>query len=144
MRMNKSFLTLFVGAGLLAIMTAAFLTFAAPQPLEAQTGVVRFSIVSAGKFYRAVPRTAISVTAGSLITPTGTYQRLSSAGTVTPTMGTATAGDLVTLINTTATTINLADSGIAKLSAAWAGGQYDTLTLRFDGTNWLELSRSDN
>jgi hypothetical protein len=91
-------------------------------------------------------QTVISPTDGGVITPTGSYQRLSSAGTVTPTIatGAAAAGDVVVMVNTTATTINLADSGTAKLSAAAALGQYDTLTLLFDGTNWIELSRSDN
>ena len=95
---------------------------------------------------RITAQTVISPTDGGVITPTGTYQPLSSAGTVTPTIatGAATAGDTLMLVNTTATTINIADSGTAKLSAAAALGQYDTLTLLFDGTNWLELDRSDN
>ena len=97
--------------------------------------------------------TVISPTNGGIITPTATLQPLSSAGTVTPTLAiTNTASALYTnntlliLYNTSATTINLADSGNVNLSAAWAAAQYDTLTLRFDSTarQWIELARSDN
>jgi hypothetical protein len=104
------------------------------------------SVSVAGTWDRLQARTAISVTNGGIITATGSYQRLTSAGTVTPTVSTAsrTAGDLLVLVNTSATTINIADSGTAKLSAAAALGQYDTLTLRFDGTNWVEVARSNN
>lgn len=43
-----------------------------------------------------------------------------------------------------ATTAQLADSGINKLSAAWEPTQYDSLRLMWDGTYWVELSRADN
>lgn len=91
-------------------------------------------------------QTAISATNGGVITATGTYQPIESAGTVTPTIETSgfTAGDLLVLINTANTTINIVDSGTAKLSAAAALGQYDSLILWFDGTNWIEISRSNN
>lgn len=91
-------------------------------------------------------QTAISVADGAVITPTGTYQQLSSGAEITPTVTTTgvTAGTLLVLINTTDTTINLADSGTMMLTAAAALGQYDSLTLWFDGTNWIEVSRADN
>lgn len=97
-------------------------------------------------FAQISAQTAISVADGGIITPTGTYQPLASAGTITPTVATSgmVTGSVVTLINTSDTTINLADTGTAKLSAAWAAGQYDALVLWFDGTNWVEISRSDN
>jgi len=90
-------------------------------------------------------QTSITVTNGAAFTVTGSYQPISAAGEVTPTITAgATAGDLVVLVNTSAQTINLADSGTLMLTAAAALGQYDTLTLMSDGTNWLELSRADN
>jgi hypothetical protein len=55
-----------------------------------------------------------------------------------------TAGTIVRLVNTSNTTINMADSDNVKLSAAWAAGQYDTLTLASDGTYLLEMARSNN
>ena len=93
---------------------------------------------------RITAQTAITVTNGNAFTPTGTYQPIQAAAEVTPTITVGTAGDVVVLINTSANTINIADSGTAKLSAAAALGQYDSLTLWCDGTNWIEVSRSDN
>ena len=88
---------------------------------------------------------AATVTDGAAFTPTHTYQQITAAGEVTPTVTAgATAGDLLCLINSGSNTINLADSGTAVLSAAWAAGQYDVLCLISDGTNWIEISRSDN
>jgi hypothetical protein len=94
---------------------------------------------------RVTAQTAITVTNGAAFTPTGTYQPIQAAGEVTPTITAgATAGDLLVLINTSAQTINLADSGTLMLTAAGALGQYDSLTLWSDGTNWIEISRADN
>lgn len=95
---------------------------------------------------RITAQTSITVTNGNPFTPTGTYQPITAAAEVTPTIATggATAGDLLIVVNTSAQTINLADSGNQALSAAAALGQSDTLVLLFDGTNWVELDRSDN
>jgi len=101
-----------------------------------------------GSFLNVSAATAISCTDGGVITMTGTYQPLQSAGTVTPTLSTSatgvTSGSLLCLINTADTTINLADSGTAKLGGARALGQYDSLWLIFDGTNWVEISTTNN
>jgi len=93
---------------------------------------------------RITAQTAITVTNGNAFTPTGTYQPIQAGSEVTPTVTVGTAGDVVVLINTSANAINIADSGTAKLSAAAALGQYDSLTLWCDGTNWIEVSRSNN
>lgn len=89
-------------------------------------------------------QTAITVTDGDAFTVTGTYQPIQAAGEVTPTVTVGTVGDLVVLVNIGTEAINLAAAGTMKLSAAWAAGQYDTLMLWCDGTNWLEISRSNN
>lgn len=93
---------------------------------------------------RITAQTSITVTNGAAFTPTGTYQNITAAGEVTSTVTIATDGDLLVLINTSAQTINIADTGTTKLSAAWAAGQYDALILWCDGTNWIEISRSNN
>ena len=94
---------------------------------------------------RITAQTAITVTDGAAFTPTGTYQGIQAAGEVTPTITAgAPAGDLAVLINTSAQTINLADSGTLKLTAAYAMGQYDALVLWSEGTNWIEISRANN
>jgi hypothetical protein len=103
--------------------------------------------VDVGGDLNLTPATAITVTDGTVITPTGAYQPLIGSGTITAaTVATAaaTVGDMVVLINTASATINIADSGAVSLSAAAALGQYDTLTILFDGTAWRETARSNN
>jgi hypothetical protein len=92
------------------------------------------------------PVTPVSVTMSVPITPTGSYQPLESAGTVSTTLAATgfTAGTWVCLVNTSNTTIAITDTGTCKLAGNWQGGQYDTLTVLFDGTNWVELGRSNN
>lgn len=94
---------------------------------------------------RIVPRTGVVVTMNGIITPTGTYQPLSSAGTVnTAQIAAGTAGDLLILVNTAATTIVISDTSPLILSGNISLGQYDTLTLRSDGTRWIQLTTSNN
>lgn len=94
---------------------------------------------------RVVPQAAISVTMNAIITPTGSYQPLESAGTVnTASIATGTAGDLLVLENTAATSIVLTDTGTLKLSGNLTLGQYDSVTLLSDGTNWVQLATSNN
>ena len=93
---------------------------------------------------RITAQTSIAVTNGAAFTATGTYQPIVAAAEVTPTVTVGTAGDVLILINTGSDVVNLVDTGTTMLSAAWAGGQYDSLTLFADGTNWIEISRSDN
>jgi hypothetical protein len=93
---------------------------------------------------RVTAQTAITVTDSAAFTPTGTYQGIIAAAEVTPTITIGTAGDLLVLINTGAQTINIADSGTVKLSAAWAATADDVLVLWCDGTDWIEISRTAN
>ncbi|MBN1315459.1 MAG: hypothetical protein JXA42_08325 [Anaerolineales bacterium] len=97
-----------------------------------------------GADLRLMAQTAISVTNGNPFTPTGMIQPLTSAGAVTPTIAIGSAYDLLLLINTSATTIVIQDTGTQKLSGDVALGQYDTLTLWCDGTNWIQLAASNN
>lgn len=138
---------------MLAVLVGA-LFFAQPQPVEA----IQFSnIVSAssirstthmlaGTDLRLSEQSLITVTNGAAFTPTGSYQPITAAGEVTPTISTGggTTGDLLVLVNEGSNTINIADSGTAKLSTALALGQFDTIVLIFDDTNWIELTRADN
>lgn len=103
-------------------------------------------IVSVGEFLRIAEQTSITVTNGAVFTPTGSYQPITSAGTVTPTVSTSgyTAGDLLWITNETATTITFVDSGTAMLFADRDMGRYDVLGLLFDGTNWLEVNWGNN
>lgn len=107
-------------------------------------GDTNFTNVVAAGWYQAGNRSALTVTNGGTITALGTYQPLTSSGTVTATLAAGAAGRVLVLINTANTTINIQDTGIQKLSAAAALGQYDSLVLWSDGTNWIEIARSNN
>ena len=56
----------------------------------------------------------------------------------------AITGQIYILIGPASNACEIADTSIQKLSAAWSPGALDTLTLLFDGTNFIELARADN
>jgi hypothetical protein len=88
---------------------------------------------------------AITVTTGGYITPTGTFCKLASGGTVfTDKLAAGTAGRWLVLWNSSATSVTITDTGTIMLTGDWAAGQYDSLMLFSDGTNWIELGRNDN
>lgn len=90
----------------------------------------------------------VTVTTDGVITPTGAYQPLSAAGAVQTSdiAGCTVANDgrLVTLINGVNQTITITDTGTLKLASTYAMGQYDSLSLRCDTVNWIEIGRSNN
>lgn len=95
-----------------------------------------------GDYLKIVPQTTLTVT--GTFTPTGSYQPVIAASVIGITATVGAAGQTVTIINVGTNAVTLADSGTQKLSAAAALGQYDTLTVRSDGTNWIEVARSNN
>lgn len=96
-------------------------------------------------------QTAISVTAGAIITPTGTYQPLTSAAPVTTSTTTAVANGAVTGRLLILRNANAADAitidgtgGNVECKANVALGAGDTLTLIWNGTDWNCISSYDN
>lgn len=97
-------------------------------------------------------QTAISVTQGSVITPTGTNQPLNSwfnyrgCNTTKCIEDGSTTGDLLILTNIHATnSITIDGTGAnveCKADVVLVGG--DTLVLKWDGTDWACLSSYDN
>lgn len=83
---------------------------------------------------------------GGTITPTGAYHQITATAArgTSSVSGVATAGRVVTLINIGSNTITLTDTGTLKLSGNAVLGQYDSLVLLSDGTNWIQLSKTDN
>lgn len=87
----------------------------------------------------------ITVTMNATISPQASYQPLASSGTVNTSSITAgAAGEVLTLVNTTNTSIVLTDTGTLKLSGNLTLGQFDSVTLISDGTNWNQLATSNN
>ena len=92
-----------------------------------------------------VPQSVITVTQSGVITPTGTVQLIQAAGTVTSgDIAAGTSGQLLILINIVAQAITIPDSGNQLLSAGIVLNQWDTLTLVFYGSKWIQLSTSNN
>jgi hypothetical protein len=143
------------------VALAATLLLATLAPVWAQTPITRIrnaiittlsvpgsatinETVLSGVTNLAAPAT-IAVTMNATITPLGSYQPLSSAGTVnTASITVGAAGDVLTMVNTTNTSIVFTDTGTLHLSGNLTLGQYDTVTLVSDGTNWNQISTSNN
>ena len=102
------------------------------------------SDTSLGADLSIAPRTAISVTDGGIITPTGTLQMLESAGNVTATLASGQSGQLLMLINTTDTTIVLEDTSGQIFSGNVSLAQWDTAEFVFYGTSWIQTGESNN
>lgn len=92
-----------------------------------------------------IPYASTVITNGTVLTPTETFLALAPTVESTITLGTGTNGQFVILYNDSAQTIHLADTGNAKLSAAWAPGQTDVLGLGYiTSVGWVEWFRSNN
>lgn len=76
----------------------------------------------------------------------GSNSATATARTFTLAASTFGAGHELTLIFNTgsSTTAQLVDTGIQKLVGDWLPTQYGALRLKFDGTNWVEVGRSQN
>ena len=87
-----------------------------------------------------------TITVGGTITPTGSYHQItaSAARGTSSVSGVSTAGRVLTLVNIGSNTITLTDTGTLKLAGNAALGQYDSITLLSDGTNWIQVSKADN
>ena len=103
-----------------------------------------------GGFTTAAEQTAEVVTEGSTIVATGTYQPISSAGAVTTSATTAIAdgvvnGQILILVNENASdTIIVKNGANTHLTGDITLGNDDTLTLMWDGADWLEIATSNN
>jgi len=97
-----------------------------------------------------VEQTVVVVTAGSIITPTGAYQPITSTAEFTASASTAVAdgtvvGQLLILVNENASdVIHIPDAANTNISAQADLGNDDTITLIWDGADWLEVAQVDN
>jgi len=101
--------------------------------------------LSASKFLQETIQTTQTITNGSVLTPTGSYQPLSStvAATITLSSGCVT-GNLLTLVNVAAQTIVVSETTTFIGSGNASLGQDDTVLAVCNGTGYVQLAESDN
>ena len=127
-------------------MSTADIKFQNGTELEETTDTV----LTFSEFLAAEEQTALVIGAGETITPTGTYQPLTSAAAVTTSAVTAIAdgavnGQLLILANENITdTIIIKNGANTHLSGDITLGNDDTLTLMWDGADWLGIATMDN
>jgi hypothetical protein len=108
------------------------------------------TVISFSAFVGAAEQTPLVLTEGGTITPTGTYQPITSATAITTSATTAIAngvknGQLLILVNENASdAIIVKDSANTHLSGDLTLGNDDTLMLIWDGADWLEIGTSNN
>jgi hypothetical protein len=112
-------------------------------------GYSHFTAVSVGEWLCTEAQTTYAVTSGATIAPTGSYMRLSATANVAASGTTAIsdgtyAGQLLVFENTVTYTITISDTANTQMSGATVLGQYDTLTLIWNGSDWVELAQANN
>lgn len=136
-----------IGLLLSSLFLAALLFVGLEQMVSTQGGVTGFANLRISNFYRAQPRTAITVTQDGVVNPTGTYQRL-TAVTTTTTSGVSitvkAAGTILILQNVGSNTITFTETGTLISAGNIVLGANDSATLISDGTNWRQIAASNN
>lgn len=84
------------------------------------------------------------ITVTGTFTPLGRYQPVIAESAVGVTMTVGAEGMVTTITNIGTDVITITDTGTLIMAGNLALGQYDNLTLRSDGTRWIELGRSNN
>lgn len=93
------------------------------------------------------PRTAISVTMNGTIDPTGSFQRLESAGAVSvsgDSVDVEPAGTILVLANVGGSTITITETASLISAGNVALGAGDTATFISDGDAWRQIAASNN
>lgn len=108
------------------------------------------TVLTFSEFLAAEEQTALVLEAGVSVTPTGTYQPLTSAARITTSTSCAIIsgtvnGQFLVLVNENASDLITIDDGAnTRLSGDAILGNDDTLMLMWDGADWLEIGGSDN
>jgi len=108
------------------------------------------TVLTFSEFLAAKEQTACVVGAQTSITPTGTYQPLTSTAAVSTSLTTAIIsgtvnGQLLVLVNENASdAITIVDGANTNLSGDAVLGADDTLMVMWDGNDWLEIAQGDN
>jgi len=103
-------------------------------------------LFAAGKI-RSTRGTTQTLTADATITDTWSYLPVTAAGAI-GTSGiastTSVAGDILIVTNVGTNAIVITDTGNTVLSGNITLGQFDTLSLVFDGQRWVQLATTNN
>ena len=110
------------------------------------------TVLTFSEFLAAEEQTAVVVGAQAIITPTGTYQPLTSVAVVSTSLTTAIQngtvnGQLLILVNENAAdAITIVDGANTKLGGdkVLTGGEGDNVYLMWDGADWLCVGYNDN
>ncbi|MBI3624231.1 hypothetical protein HY218_01215 [Candidatus Saccharibacteria bacterium] len=114
------------------------------------TDVSVSGILTLGKQAVVVADNGLGTAATATITPSSSYIEINCQDAdgcdVTMGEGGETEGNLAILVSVgDGNTINFADtSGVSELAGTFNAGLHDSLTLAYDGTTWVEVSRSNN
>lgn len=133
--------------GVFCLLILLFTVVLVGAPLQAQSDVTTFNSVMANNFWRALPRSAITVTDNGTINATGTHQRLTAAGAVGTSgdnLAIKPAGSILVLVNTGSNTITITETANIKSAGNIVLGALDTATLVSDGVDWYQISGSNN
>jgi hypothetical protein len=102
-------------------------------------------LLAVGKI-RATKGTTQTLTASAPITSVATFQPISAAGNIGTSAIAAGAapGSLLIIENIANVSIVITDESTTMLTGNITLGQYDTLSLIWDGTNWVQLTTANN
>ncbi len=101
--------------------------------------------LSTALFLKATNQGNLTITEGGAFTPTGTFQGITAAGSVsTGQMTVLPTGSLVTLINFGSNAITITETATIVTSGNLALGQYDNATFLSDGTRMILLATTNN
>lgn len=112
-----------------------------------QGDVTDFTSVRVTNFFRAQPRTALTVTNNGTINVTGSLQLLTAAGAVGTSGDNLTikpAGTQLVLVNSGSNTITITETANLISAGNLVLGAGDTATLYSDGVDWRQTGFSNN
>ena len=133
--------------GVLVALLLSVFWVPALLPALAQGGVTGFSTLRVTNFYRAQPRTALTITMNGSINATGTYQPLTAAGAVSVSgdnLVVEPSGTLLTLVNVGSNTITITETANMVSAGNIALGAGDTATFWSNGSDWYQVAASNN
>jgi hypothetical protein len=117
------------------------------SPVQAQGGVTGFANLRITNFYRAQPRTAITITQDGSLNATGTYQRITASTAVTMSgddVWVEPAGSILILQNVGENAIKFTETATFSATGNIVLGSDDSAIFISNGTAWQQIAASNN